>query len=162
MNPLLFCAIGVVRGWTRFYTLHMDPPDRDRRRAEIDSDLWELQEDARRRRCAPATITVLMLARLILGVAHDVMWRIEHEGEAAMSPRRSTWMTAAAIGATVCIAALWAFFAAVSIGALPPLPDSVHVERVYRVTMPPPPPPPGGLRVPAVLMPPPPPPPPPR
>jgi hypothetical protein len=161
MNPLLFCAIGTVRAWTRFYTLYMDPADRDRRRAEIDSDLWEFHEDTRRRRCAPATIATLMLMRLLLGVAHDVIWRIEYEGDA--SGRRSTWMTAGAIGATVCIAALWAFFAATSIGALPPLPDLVHVERVYRTPPPPPPPPPGaGMRVTIGLMPPPPPPPPPK
>ena len=40
MNPLLYCAIGLVREWTRFYTLQMAPPDRDRRRDEIESDLW--------------------------------------------------------------------------------------------------------------------------
>ena len=157
MNPLLVSAIAMVRGWTRFYTLHMDPEDCDRRRAEIDSDLWEFHQDARRRRCAPGTIAVLMLTRLILGVAHDLMWRIEYEADPTMT-RRSTWMTATAIGTTVCVAALWAFFAATSIGALPPLPDSVHVERVYRTTLPPPPPG-GNLRVTIGLMPPPPPPP---
>lgn len=140
MNPLLFCAIGTVRGWTRFYTLHMDPPDRDRRRDEIESDLWEFHEDARRRGCSPAALALHMLARLAAGIPDDVQWRVEYEGEAGMSPRRSTWMTAAAIGATVCIAALWAFFAVASLGALPPLPDSVHIERVYHRAMPPPPP----------------------
>jgi hypothetical protein len=55
---------------------------------------------------------------------------------------RSNWMTAAAVGATICVAALWAFFAAASIGALPPLPDKAHVQRVYLGAMPPPPPPP--------------------
>jgi hypothetical protein len=137
MNPLLFCAIGAVRGWTRFYTLHMDPENRDRRRAEIDSDLWDCLEDARRRCCAPGTIAALMLTRLILGLAHDLMWRIEYEADPTMT-RRSTWMTATAIGATVCIAALWAVFAVTSLDALRPLPDSIHVERIYVRPTPPP------------------------
>jgi hypothetical protein len=167
MNPLLYCAIGLVREWTRFYTLQMAAPDRDRRRDEIESDLWEFHEDARRRGYPPAAIALHMLARLAAGIPDDLRWRVEYEGEAPMSPRRSTWLTVAAIGATVSVGALWAFFAAISIGALPPLPDSVHIERVYLHALPPPPPPPplaqpAGLRVPVVMMPPPPPPPPPR
>src|SRR5205814_6944858 len=139
--------------------------DRDRRRDEIESDLWEFHEDTRRRGASPATIAVHMLARLLFGIPHDLLWRIEYEGDPAMT-RRSIWMTAAAIGGTVCVAALWAFFAITSLGALPPLPDSVHVERVYfRVPPPPPPPPPppqpADLRAPAMLTAPPPPPPPP-
>jgi hypothetical protein len=145
MNPLLFCAIGAVRGWTRFYTLHMDPACRDDRRAEIESDLWEFHEDTRRRGYSPAAIASHMIARLVFGIPHDLLWRIEYEGDAARTNRRSTWMTAAAIGATVCIAALWAFFAITSLGALPPLPDSFHVERVYLQRMPPPPPPLPGI-----------------
>jgi hypothetical protein len=142
MNPLLRGAIALVGGWTRFYTLHMDPVCRDERRAEIESDLWEFHEDARRGGQAPAVIAVHMLARLIAGIHDDLRWRLEYEREAAMSTRRSTWMTAAAIGATVGVAVLWALLAATSIGALPPLPDSVHVQRVYLNRLPPPPPPP--------------------
>lgn len=55
MNPLLFSAIALVRGWTRFHTIQMDPASSDARRAEIESDLWEFHEDTRRRgfaRCA--------------------------------------------------------------------------------------------------------------
>jgi hypothetical protein len=145
MNPLLRTAIALVRGWTRCYTLHMDPVRRDDRRAEIESDLWDFHEDARRRGASPTTIALHMMARLIAGLHDDLRWRVEYEGEAAMSPRRSTWMTAAAIGATVGIAALWAFFAMTSLGALPPLPDASHVERVYLQRLPPPPPPPPPL-----------------
>ena len=142
MSPLLFCAIGLVRGWTRFYTLRMDLPDRDRRRDEIESDLWEFHEDARRRGYPPAGIAVHMVLRLVFGIPHDLLWRIEYEGDAANTNRRSTWMTVAAIGATVSIGAIWAFFTVTSLGALRPLPDSVHIERVYLRPMPPPPPPP--------------------
>jgi len=118
----------------------MDPAWRDDRRAEIESDLWDFHEDARRRGCSPAAIALHMLARLIAGLHDDLRWRVEYEGDAAMSPQRSTWVTAAAIGATVGIAALWTFFALTSLGALSPLPDSSHVERVYLQRMPPPPP----------------------
>ena len=151
MSPLLVSAIALVRGWTRFYTLHLDPPDRDRRRDEIESDLWEFHEEARRRGYPPGGVAAHMVARLVFGIPHDLLWRIEYEGDAAMTHRRSTWMTAAAIVATVCIGALWALFAVASISALPPLPDSVHIERVYlqpmRLPPPPPPPPPRGSMV---------------
>src|SRR6185436_7287736 len=90
MNPLLFCAIGAVRVWTRFYTLHIEPVGRDRRRDEIESDLWEFHEDARRRGYPPAAIGVHMLARLLFGIPHDLLWRIEYEGDPAMT-RRSAW-----------------------------------------------------------------------
>jgi hypothetical protein len=132
MNPLLFCAIELVRGWTRFYTLQMDPACRDDRHAEIESDLWEFHEDTRRRGYPPAAIGAHMVLRLVLGIPHDLLWRIEYEGDATTTHRRSTWMTAAAIGATVCIAALWAFFAVASLGALSPLPDPSAVVRVIR------------------------------
>jgi hypothetical protein len=148
MNPLLACAIALVRGWTWLYSRGMDPASRDRRRAEIESDLWEFHEDARHRGASPSGIAVHMIARLGLGVPHDVLWRFEYEKDGAATYRRSAWLTAGAIGATVCIAALWAFFAVTSLVALPPLPDSTHVERVYlqlKPPPPPPPPPPGGF-----------------
>lgn len=164
MNPLLYSAIGSVRVWTRFYTLQMDPVCRDGRRAEIESDLWEFHEDARRRGHSPQRIAIHMLARLLLGVPHDVLWRIEYEGDEAMMLRRSTWMTVAAVGAAVSVAALWVFFAVTSLVALPPLPDSIDVARIYLQPMRPPPPPPAvnGITYRFMLPPPPPPPPPPR
>lgn len=151
MNPLLACAIALVRGWTQLYSSRMDPASRDSRRAEIDSDLWEFHEDARRRGASPAGIAVHMMARLCFGAPHDLLWRFEYEKDAATTYRRSAWLTAGAIGATVCIGALWAFFAVTSLVALPPLPDSIHVERVYLqlrppLPPPPPPPPPRGIR----------------
>src|SRR5258708_7156422 len=123
MNPLLFCAIGTVRGWTRFYTLRMDPPDRDRRREEIESDLWELHEDTRRRGASPATIAVHMLARLLFGIPHDLLWRIEYEGDPPMT-RRTTWMTGAAIRGTGSLRPRRAVFPTPSPRPRTPLPHS--------------------------------------
>jgi len=65
MDPLLFSAIALVRGWTRLYTSGMEPGSRNGRRAEIESDLWEFHEDARRRRYSPAGIAAHMLLRLV-------------------------------------------------------------------------------------------------
>jgi hypothetical protein len=164
MSPLLRAAIALVRVWTHLYTGRMEPANRDRRRAEIESDLWEFHEDARRGRISPEGIAVHMLARLLAGIPHDLLWRMEYEEEAVMIRRPTAWMTAAAIGGAACVAALWIFFAVTSLVALPPLPDSVHIERVYLRPMPPPPPPPpmpSSLRLPAILTAPPPPPPPP-
>jgi hypothetical protein len=165
MNPLLSCAIALVRAWTRTCTWRMEPSARDRRRAEIESDLWEFHEDLRRRGASPSGIAIHMLARLVMGIPNDLLWRLECERDRDLALRRSTWTTMAAVGAAAGIAALWVLFTVSSLGALPPLPDSVHVERVYLRALPPPPPPPpppqpAGLRVPVVLMPPPPPPPP--
>ena len=75
MSPLLFSAIALVRGWTRLYTIQMDHGCRDERRAEIESDLWEFHEDARRGH-SPAGIAAHMLARLLFGIPHDVLWRV--------------------------------------------------------------------------------------
>ncbi len=164
MNPLLFSAIALVKGWTRLYTIGMDPVSRDRRRAEVESDLWEFHEDARRHRASPEGIAIHMFIRLVAGIPCDLLWRFEDERDRATISRRSTWMTAGAIGAAFGVAALWAFFTFSSIASLPPLPDSVHVERIYFRPMPPPPPPPPppGVRVSRLRMPPPPPPPPPK
>jgi hypothetical protein len=142
MSPLLRSAIAVVQGWTRLYTSGMAPEHRADRRAEIESDLWEFHEDARRRGASPAGIAIHMAARLVAGIPDDLLWRMEYEEEAVMIRRRTAWMTAAAVGGAACVAALWIFFAITSLVALPPLPDSVHIERVYLRAMPPPPPPP--------------------
>src|SRR5215470_16905466 len=131
MNPVLFSAIALVKGWTRLYTTRLEPVSRDRRRAEIESDLWEFHEDFRRHRASPVGIAIYMLIRLLAGIPHDLLWRFEDERDRATTPRRSTWLTAGAIGAALGIAALWALFAVTSLASLPPLPDSIHVERIY-------------------------------
>jgi hypothetical protein len=141
MSPLLFCAIGLVRGWTRLCTWRMDAACRDDRRAEIESDLWELHEDARRRRCSPEGIAIHMLARLCAGVPHDLLWRLEYEQEPAH--RRPAWLTAASAASAAGIATLWIVFLISTFVSLPPLPDSGAVVRVFiRATPAPPPPPP--------------------
>jgi hypothetical protein len=145
MNPLLFCAIALVRGWTRLCTWRMEAACRDDRRAEIESDLWEFHEDARRRGCSPERIAIHMLARLCAGMPHDLLWRLEYEQEPAH--RRPSSLTAAAAAAAACIAALWVAFLVSTFVSLPPLPDSSALVRVFMRAPaapphPPPPPPP--------------------
>jgi hypothetical protein len=142
INPLLSIAIALVRRWTRLYTCRMEPALRDSRRAEIESDLWEFHEDARRSGHSPAGIAVHMLARLLLGMPHDVLWRFDCLDDRTKAMRRAAWLTAAAAGAAACVAAAWILFSVASLVALPPLPDSISVERVMGLVPPPPPPPP--------------------
>ena len=67
-------ARAVVLAWTRFYTAGLTDELRERRLAEIESDLWEFEHDADRPRFAALHV----LLRLVLGMWHDVSWRIEH------------------------------------------------------------------------------------
>jgi hypothetical protein len=72
---LLRVAIAVARHWARAYTRSLPSVHADARRAEIESDLWELQRDAERGRVwAPSAQVV---GRLVLGAADDVWWRLE-------------------------------------------------------------------------------------
>ena len=92
---LLRLAIAVVRGWTRAYTWGMPALLAESRRAEIESDLWELQHDPDGRRgFAPA---VQVFARLMAGAADDLYWRLEHAAiEDNLLLRRTCALTLAA------------------------------------------------------------------
>ena len=142
MDPLLFSAIALVRGWTRLYTSGMEPGSRNGRRAEIESDLWEFHEDARRRRYSPAGIAAHMLLRLVAGLPHDVCWRVESVDEASRARGRAAWLTANAAGVSACVAAAYILFLVTYFVSLMPLPDSARVERTFVRTarsLPPPP-----------------------
>jgi hypothetical protein len=58
----------LLRWWTRVYTAGLPPTERERRRAEVESDLWESSRDPDGSR--------QVLSRLLLGVADDVGWSI--------------------------------------------------------------------------------------
>jgi len=133
-----FVTIGIriVRAWTRLYTAGMDPLLRDARRAEIDSDLWELDADARRRGESDALIAIHILARMLLGVPDDFSWRAEQAAADRTSLRRFIWFAATA--SFVGVAALW-FLVWSRTPSWPPLPASPPI--VWQTTPPPPPPP---------------------
>ena len=45
MTAATRAAAALARAWTQAYTRGLPAEERDRRRAEIDSDLWELMHD---------------------------------------------------------------------------------------------------------------------
>jgi len=76
MTPIsLRCAVCLVRAWTRGYTWRLDAMTRDARLAEIESDLWEFQNDP----IGSGSLRPAMhiLARLALGIPADLGWRLE-------------------------------------------------------------------------------------
>jgi len=189
MSITLASAILIVRAWTRLYTSGMAPAIRDARRAEIDSDLWEFHEDARRRGGTPALIAVHMLLRLVLGVRNDLFWRAEHARVAPRIFREALWATAAAsivfvwwlasslqaleppptlrTGGINVMRLLYPLKPVADVPPAPPMPREFARLRngYYRLHPPPPPPPPppnpARLRNGYYRLPPPPPPPPP-
>lgn len=78
MSPTtLRTAVRVARIWTRAYTLGMPEELRAARLTEIESDLWECQHDPSRP-ARPAE----MIARVLLGIPDDILWRLEQSAEA--------------------------------------------------------------------------------
>jgi hypothetical protein len=67
----------LLRWWTRVYTAGLPPEERERRRAEVESDLWESSRDPSGSR--------QVLSRLLLGVADDVGWSINYMEPASKS-----------------------------------------------------------------------------
>jgi hypothetical protein len=75
----------------------------ERRRAEIESDLWELEHDPDGPRGLMPAAQVL--GRLLAGVADDVCWRLEHSAiENSLVFRR---IVALAAVSTVMLSILW-------------------------------------------------------
>ncbi len=75
-------ATGLIRGWVRIYTIGLRDDERDSRRAEIESDLWEQQnadDPAGPSRIATAAH---MVARWALGAPADVLWSLERSSDA--------------------------------------------------------------------------------
>ena len=99
-------AIAAVRAWTRVYTWRMPAALREGRRAEIESDLWEFQEDAAGRRGPGHAAHVLF--RLVLGIPDDLCWRMEQAAVDAPQVHGRIALGAYAVGAMLFLIALWA------------------------------------------------------
>ena len=134
--PLMRLAVAAVRAWTRLYTWRVAPGLREARRAEIESDLWEFQQDSGANDGVPAPLHIL--ARLLLGIPDDVSWRVEQLDNGRRAMRRAIAVAAAA----TILSALWIVLAAQP-AQLPQPPGAPIVWwRADRRPPPPPPPPP--------------------
>jgi len=74
---MLAIAVGLTRSWTALYTRGLPAELRDRRRDEIESDLWEQRRLDDFEQTAAADTAVEVLLRLVLGAPADIIWRIE-------------------------------------------------------------------------------------
>jgi hypothetical protein len=128
-------AVAVVRVWTRMYTWQLPELARDRRRAEIESDLWESQHDA----ANGSDLALGLIVRLVLGIVDDVRWRAEQVS--AAPPRRR--VLAVSVGAAVLLACVLLGVATRSVDPPQPphAPDLDWRHRNRRAPPPPPPPP---------------------
>ena len=77
-------AARLTRTWVGAYTRGIPAEFRDRRREEIDSDLWEQSHHDREQGRASAQTSLEITVRLMLGMPADLSWRLEHA-----SPKRS-------------------------------------------------------------------------
>lgn len=82
MRPSLRFATMVCRSWTALYTFGLDDVTRERRRAEIDSDLWEHQADSNE---SDADTAFEITTRVILGMGADLSWRYHSPGRSIVS-----------------------------------------------------------------------------
>lgn len=73
---MLAIAVALTRSWTAFYTRGLPGNLRDRRREEIESDLWEQRQAGSQHETQPGTALHILL-RLVLGAPSDLVWRVE-------------------------------------------------------------------------------------
>jgi hypothetical protein len=139
-SPLTRLAVMSVRAWTRVLTWRLPRHLGETRRAEIESDLWESQNQP-----AGATSTgAEILLRLLLGIPSDLVWRAEDViGDNKIMYGKTALAAAAGV---VMVAILWMFTisARPQFPPLPERPTPIYVEK--RRTPPPPPPPPPSWR----------------
>jgi hypothetical protein len=99
MSGLLALAVASVRWWTCLYTCGLHRSVAARRRAEIESDLWELLHDPTSGHSL--TKAAHVFARLGAGVADDLCWRVEQAPIGPPAPRTVRVITAAVFLLTV-------------------------------------------------------------
>lgn len=81
-----------AHAWVHLYTLAVTRDVRDRRRDEIDSDVWEHVADAHTRRRSNIAGQLEVLRRVLTGIPADLSWVIDtrgiHKERASMTERR--------------------------------------------------------------------------
>lgn len=73
-------ATGLTRTWVGLYTTGLGTDDREDRRAEIVSDLWEHQRDAEGEGTRHPLIGLSIIGRVLRGIPADLLWRTNMEG----------------------------------------------------------------------------------
>ncbi len=64
----------IARSWVACYTGLVGAEASERRRAEIESDLWEQQAEARARNLPPLAVRFSIARRVIAGIPADLFW----------------------------------------------------------------------------------------
>jgi hypothetical protein len=67
-------AAVVARRWVRWYSGLVSTEAAERRRAEIESDLWEQRADAREAGAQSLTVAGSIVSRVVGGMPHDLLW----------------------------------------------------------------------------------------
>jgi hypothetical protein len=107
MNPSW--VAGLVRGWVDLYTSGAPITAREARRAEIDDDLWCLDEEASSDGRSPSSLGTEMFIRLLGGMPADISWRLAQRGSPAPTTERTSSMSTRVIGAlAIVFGASWA------------------------------------------------------
>jgi hypothetical protein len=135
MTPLRIFAISLVRIWTRIYTAGLHAEIRERRRAEIESDLWESIHDTTNTDHAG----ISLINRLGRGIPADVFWRIE---QVQTGGRMWTKLAFVGVAAVTLMAMLWSFSPQSEPPSLPKMPARPRPYYAVGRREPPPPPPP--------------------
>jgi hypothetical protein len=126
MTSAMTLAVALVRTWTRVYTWGATPVWAERRRADVESDLWEQQGDPNGGRgLAPAAH---ILARLFGGIVDDLKSRIERTTlQDNVLIRRAVMLGAT----TIALSVLWGSSPATArFDPCPAAPRKPPVERV--------------------------------
>jgi len=118
MNAAMALAVGMTRSWVAVYTSGLPRELRDGRRAEIDSDLWEHRQIAELTEEPQGETALQLLARLVLGVPSDLMWRLE-SGHSVRNERSISMNESGAMRSLVAVGVVVALFLVVTgIGAV--------------------------------------------
>lgn len=94
-------TLAVTRAWLNLYTSGLPANVALSRRAEVESDLWEMQQDSTLRR----RLVLVAVTRMVAGIPDDLVWRTEH---AASNEQLLTRRLTALVAAAAIVISLWA------------------------------------------------------
>ena len=100
----------LARRWVLLYTAPLPRDERDARRAEIDSDLWEHLADAQADQQSLVIAQPAVLARMLFGVPSDLIWvgRVRRTMKEHRSMKQRRLRIIALLCATVVIVTFFA------------------------------------------------------